>query len=151
MSGSGLPYTENANVFLVVASLQPREVTTGNTSVSAGYRVATLKKKTFHWPCISKFSSVFLQVIDILYFFPQHMVMVKRISRQKKWLVIKRTFNLFLLDLSLTLPRSTIFHDFKNLVFARDSYPANTDVFLVITFFHPKIGEKRMERSNVKK
>ena len=40
-------------------------------------RVATL---TFHWPCISQFSSVFWQVIDILYFFPQHMVMVNRIS-----------------------------------------------------------------------
>lgn len=47
MSGSGLPYTEDTNVFLVVASFQPREATTGNTSLSAGYRVATLKKKDF--------------------------------------------------------------------------------------------------------
>ena len=75
------------------------------------------KKLTFHWPCISQFSSVFWQVIDILYFFPQHMVMVKRISRQRKWLSLKGLLTFFYLTFHWLLPRFTIFNDFRKPCF----------------------------------
>ena len=75
------------------------------------------KKLTFHWPCISQFSYIFLSFLIFFTFFHSIWWWLKEFPAKKNDWSLKGLLTLFSLALSLTLPRSTIFHDCKKPCF----------------------------------